>query len=135
MAPAADFDWGQHLRSIGGGEPPGMVAPHAHHVVFKNGRGARMCAYLDESKAILARHGIDPLLGRENLVWAPNKNHSTAAARAVRAVRDVPERRRRSITDHCRAASRGGQVRRRSRRGRSMDPGSSHRRGLGRTGR
>lgn len=84
-APPADFDWSKHLRGLGAGEPPpGMVAPHAHHIVFQNGRGARMCAYLDESKAILARHGIDGVYGRENLVWAPNKNHSTAAARAVR---------------------------------------------------
>lgn len=83
--PDADFDWGRHLRNIGGGEPPaGMVAPHAHHIVFQNGRGARMNRYLDESKAILARHRIDPTWGRENLVWAPNQNHSTAAARAVR---------------------------------------------------
>jgi len=84
-APAADFHWGNYLRSIGGGEPPpDMETPHAHHIVFKNSRGARMGAYLDESKAILERHGIDPVLGRENLVWAPNKNHKTAAARAVR---------------------------------------------------
>lgn len=84
-APPADFDWSKHLRDLGAGEPPpGMVAPHAHHIVFQNGRGSRMGAYLDESKAILAKHGIDDVYGRENLVWAPNKNHSTAAARAVR---------------------------------------------------
>lgn len=79
------FDWGKHLRSVGGGEPPpGMAAPHAHHIVFKTGRGVRMCRYLDESKALLEKHGIDWLYGPENLVWAPMKNHSTGAARAVR---------------------------------------------------
>jgi hypothetical protein len=56
-----------------------MVNPHAHHIVFKKGREC-MAEYLDKSKAILEKHGIDWLKGKENLVWAPNKNHSTEVA-------------------------------------------------------
>ena len=43
-----------------------------------------MVKYVNESKSILEKHGIDWLKGVENLVWAPNKNHSAKAAKAVR---------------------------------------------------
>ena len=43
-----------------------------------------MKKYVNESKKILEKHDIDWLKGVENLVWAPNKNHSTKAAKAVR---------------------------------------------------
>lgn len=83
--PGDDFDWGRYFRQLGGGEPPpDMEAPHAHHIVFKSGRSAQMREYIGESKAILVKHDIDWLWGRENLIWAPNKNHSKAAAKAVR---------------------------------------------------
>jgi hypothetical protein len=42
-----------------------MVNPHAHHVVFKKGRGKKMCEYLDQSKTILEKHGIDWCKGPE----------------------------------------------------------------------
>ena len=77
-----NFKWGNYLKSLIGPPPPGMVNPHAHHIVFKKGRGS-MVKYLDKSKAILEKHGIDWLKGVENLVWAPNKNHSKQAAKKV----------------------------------------------------
>ncbi|ODB43557.1 Rhs family protein [Pseudoalteromonas sp. BMB] len=61
-----------------------MINPHAHHSVFKKGRGKKMREYLDESKDILEKYDIDWYRGPENLGWAPNKNHSTKAAKAVR---------------------------------------------------
>ncbi|WP_434155313.1 RHS repeat-associated core domain-containing protein [Pseudomonas sp. JZ134] len=80
-----NINWGGHLKKIGGGEPPAtMLNPHAHHIVFKNGRGKKMKEYLAESKSILEKYDIDWLFGKENLTWAPNKNHSTQAAKAVR---------------------------------------------------
>ena len=86
------FAWGKYYAKLVGKEAPSwMVNPHAHHIVFKKGRGA-MVEYLDESKEILERYGIDWLKGAENLVWAPNKNHSEAAARAVRnALKEADE--------------------------------------------
>ena len=60
-----------------------MNNPHAHHIVFKKGKPSQQ-ADLAISKGILEKHGIDWYKGKENLVWAPNKNHSDAAAKAVR---------------------------------------------------
>jgi hypothetical protein len=77
-----NFKWGEYLKKIKGPAPPGMINPHAHHIVFKKGRGA-MIKYLKKSKAILEKHGIDWLKGKENLVWAPNKNHTKKAAKYV----------------------------------------------------
>ncbi|MFK7031627.1 RHS repeat-associated core domain-containing protein [Flavobacterium oreochromis] len=78
-----DVDWGKYFREISGTEPPaGMERPHAHHIVFKNGHPNQQ-AILKESKGILEKHDIDWLKGKENLVWAPNKNHSKEAAQKV----------------------------------------------------
>ncbi|WP_299009180.1 RHS repeat-associated core domain-containing protein [uncultured Shewanella sp.] len=95
--------WGNLLRKLGGGEPPaGMNNPHAHHIVFKKGRGKKMKAYLEDSKRILEKYDIDWYKGKENFVWAPNKNHSTDAARVVNeALRkaDAKIGTKKSITD------------------------------------
>ena len=78
------FDWGKYFRKRGGGNPPcNMVNPHAHHIVFKEGRG-KMKKVLGESKEILERYNIDWLKGIENLMWAPNKGHSLKNAEKVR---------------------------------------------------
>lgn len=80
-------NWGNVLRNHGAGEPPkDMINPHAHHAVFKKGRGKQMQEYIGQSKEILEKHEIDWYMGTENLGWAPNKNHSTKAAKAVRDV-------------------------------------------------
>ena len=78
--------WGHYLENTLGVPKPKkgtMYRPHAHHIVFKKGRASQQ-ADLNISKAILKAHGIDYLMGRENLVWAPNKNHSDEAAAKVR---------------------------------------------------
>jgi hypothetical protein len=76
--------WGEMVRRIEGEPPVDMVNPHGHHTVFKQGRGQKMQQYLNDSKNILESYDIDWYKGAENLGWAPNKNHSTAAAKAVR---------------------------------------------------
>lgn len=49
-----------------------MKQPHAHHVVYENGIGTSQQAIVKEGQEILRRHGLDPVKGLENLVWAPN---------------------------------------------------------------
>lgn len=50
-----------------------MVNPHAHHILYKKGNGAAQQKLVEEGQAILRKHGIDPIYGKENLVWAPMK--------------------------------------------------------------
>lgn len=79
-------NWGDYLENTLGVPKPKkgtMYRPHAHHIVFKKGRPSQ-AADLKISKAILKKYGIDYLKGKENLIWAPNKNHSDAAAKKVR---------------------------------------------------
>jgi Protein of unknown function (DUF1557). len=82
LSTVKNFNWGKYLRGLIGDPPKWMLNPHAHHIVFKKGRGA-MVKYLNRSKAILEKHNINWLKGKENLVWAPNKNHSTKVAKYV----------------------------------------------------
>ncbi|HQU86537.1 MAG TPA: RHS repeat-associated core domain-containing protein, partial [Pyrinomonadaceae bacterium] len=79
-------NWGYYLEHTLGVPKPKkgtMYRPHAHHIVFKKGRASQE-ADLKISRAILKKNGIDYLKGKENLIWAPNKNHSDAAAKKVR---------------------------------------------------
>lgn len=79
-------NWGDYLENTLGVPKPKkgtMYRPHAHHIVFKKGKPSQQ-ADLNISKAILKKYGIDYLHGRENLIWAPNKNHSDDAAAKVR---------------------------------------------------
>ncbi|MEK9495292.1 AHH domain-containing protein [Photorhabdus sp. P32] len=62
-----------------------MWRPHAHHIVFQKGPTAAK-PYIKDSQRILREAGIDPKYGIENLVWAPNKNHSVEAAKKVNDV-------------------------------------------------
>jgi RHS repeat-associated protein len=66
------FSWGKYLRSKIGGAPKGMVKPHAHHILFKEGIGAEQKRLVAEGQAMLREAGIDPIKGVENLTWAPN---------------------------------------------------------------
>jgi len=67
-----NFRWGQYLKGKIGGPPSDMVNPHAHHILFKSGNGAKQKGLVDEGQEILRKHGIDPIYGTENLTWAPN---------------------------------------------------------------
>jgi hypothetical protein len=67
------MDFGEYLRNTIGDYPKGMNDPHAHHILFKKGHGAAQQALVQEGQDILRRYGIVPIVGPENLVWAPNR--------------------------------------------------------------
>jgi hypothetical protein len=56
-------DWGRYYSEISGTDIPGLPS-HAHHLVQKGKAGLA-------NQAILNEVGIDPLLSRHNLTWAP----------------------------------------------------------------
>ena len=66
------MDFGTYLKNISGEPPTDMINPHAHHILFKTGNGLAQQALVEEGQAILRSYGIDPIVGPENLVWAPN---------------------------------------------------------------
>lgn len=79
-------DFGAHLkRLLGHGPPDDMVRAHAHHILFKTGLGHAQRQLVAEGMEILLRHGIDPIYGFKNLVWAPNiaGQHTTPALKRV----------------------------------------------------
>lgn len=78
-------DFGELTTTFHGARPPGMEAPHGHHIVFKKGVGARQQALIAQAKEILERNGIDWYTGPHNLTWAPNVagQHNVANVRAV----------------------------------------------------
>ncbi len=67
------FNFNKYLRDLIGPPPEGMVDPHAHHIVFKKGNGQKQKGLSRRGHALLRRFGIDPIFGKENLVWAPNR--------------------------------------------------------------
>jgi len=81
----ARFNYGKHLEfTLGVKRPKVMKNPHAHHIVFKRGNGRAQRALVNLAHGILRAHGVDPILGSENLVWAPlyaKGQHSTASLR------------------------------------------------------
>jgi hypothetical protein len=64
--------FGRYLKGKIGGPPSDMASPHAHHILFKKGDGPAQQALVEQGQAILREVGTDPILGVENLVWAPN---------------------------------------------------------------
>ncbi|MCU7763800.1 AHH domain-containing protein [Priestia megaterium] len=66
------IDFGKYLTGLIGGPPEAMINPHAHHILFKKGLGQKQKELVQEGQEILRRYGIDPIIGQENLVWAPN---------------------------------------------------------------
>ncbi|UTV26478.1 hypothetical protein [Photobacterium atrarenae] len=60
-------DWKRYYEEISGTQYPGQPS-HAHHLVEK---GSSSPAAI-ENRSILEEVGINPLLNRENLTWAPN---------------------------------------------------------------
>ncbi|SNZ14025.1 A nuclease family of the HNH/ENDO VII superfamily with conserved AHH [Terribacillus aidingensis] len=66
------MDFGKYLRGLIGDPPTAMINPHAHHILFKKGLGQKQQELVREGQEILKRYGIDPIIGKENLVWAPN---------------------------------------------------------------
>lgn len=67
------IDYGAYLKKNIGNPPNDIYDPHAHHIVFKKGNGAAQKELVREGQEILREYDIDPILGLENLVWAPNR--------------------------------------------------------------
>lgn len=70
---------GKYLKNRIGDPPADMYDPHAHHILFKKG-SENQEELVKEGQEILKKYDIDPIIGLENLVWAPNRvkgQHST----------------------------------------------------------
>ncbi|WP_399627914.1 hypothetical protein [Sporosarcina sp. SG10008] len=67
------IDFGKYLRGLIGDPPVDMVDSHAHHILFKKGLGEAQQKLVQEGQEILRKYGIEPIIGKENLVWAPNR--------------------------------------------------------------
>ena len=69
------------------GEPQeGMYDPCAHHILFKTGLKGRQQDLVKEGQRILREYGIDPIVGQENIVWAPRGvvgQHTTVSLEKV----------------------------------------------------
>ena len=80
------INFGKYLTNMEGPPPEKMVDPHAHHILFKTGNGTAQKELVKEGQAILREVGIDPIVGIENIVWAPNAiegQHNYAALEKV----------------------------------------------------
>lgn len=75
-------NWGKKAKRLYGDPPASMSRPHGHHVVYQNGSAAAR-QYSSKSQELLRHYGIDPIHGNENLIWAPNRNHTAANAKEV----------------------------------------------------
>lgn len=56
------------------------------YILFKTENGAKQQELVKEVQAILRKHGIDPIVGEENLVWASDNitgQHDLAALTEV----------------------------------------------------
>ncbi|MED4795485.1 T7SS effector LXG polymorphic toxin [Priestia megaterium] len=87
------IDFGKYLTGLIGGPPEAMINPHAHHILFKKGLGQKQKELVQEGQEILRKYGIDPIIGQENLVWAPNRiagqHHITALENVVNQLKAV----------------------------------------------
>ncbi len=90
-----NIDFGDYLRTFAGDAPEGMQNPHAHHILFKTGNGPKQQALVEKGQAILRKYGIDPVVGHENLVWAPNgipgQHAGPALERVVNGLIEIDE--------------------------------------------
>ncbi|WP_216773599.1 T7SS effector LXG polymorphic toxin [Metabacillus halosaccharovorans] len=82
------IDYGAHLKKNVGEPPSDMYDPHAHHIVFKKGNGKAQKELVKEGQEILREYDIDPILGLENLVWAPNRVKGQHGYEALKYVVD-----------------------------------------------
>lgn len=79
-----NINFGEYLRK--GELPANMIDPHAHYILFKTGHEGTQQELVKEGQEILRKYGIDPIVGEENLVWAPNRvvgQHDKAALEEV----------------------------------------------------
>ena len=85
------YNFGDHLRNLVGPSPSGMFDPHAHHILFKTGLGETQKALVAKGQALLRSYGLDPIFGKENLVWAPNGVKGQHAVGNLRTVVEALE--------------------------------------------
>ncbi|WEF32876.1 AHH domain-containing protein [Pseudoduganella chitinolytica] len=88
LVPPDKFNYGAYLKNLIGGPPEGMIDPHAHHILFKQGNGSTQKALVREGQDLLRRYEIDPIYGPENLTWAPNRVQGQHGEEALRNVVD-----------------------------------------------
>ncbi|WP_395343512.1 hypothetical protein PN836_003555 [Ningiella sp. W23] len=81
-------DFGAFLRKRIGDPLAVMLDPHAHHILFKKGLGAKQQALVKEGQDLLKMYDIDPLFGKENLAWAPNRIKGQHDIKALQQVID-----------------------------------------------
>lgn len=86
-------NFGSHLTKLKGAAPAGMKDPHAHHILFKEGNGQAQKVLVRQGQELLREFDIDPIMGPENLVWAPNRvqgqHHIDALAHVVKKLNEV----------------------------------------------
>ena len=77
--------WSDMLRNWNVPQPSGLVNAYGHHIVFKGNFKGMRGQYVQESRAILQKFGID-INDRANLMWASNTTgvHTTINAKKVR---------------------------------------------------
>ncbi|WP_102691524.1 pre-toxin TG domain-containing protein [Rummeliibacillus pycnus] len=80
------IDFGKYLKGLIGDPPANMINPHAHHILFKKGLGEAQQKLVQEGQELLRKYGIDPIIGEENLVWAPNR---IAGQHSIEALENV----------------------------------------------
>nr|WP_265340941.1 AHH domain-containing protein [Bacillus mycoides] len=72
------------------GDPPKkMKDPHAHHILFKKGCEKAQQELVKEGQEILKEFNIGPILGLENLTWAPNRVKGQHGIEALQKVVDA----------------------------------------------
>ena len=64
--------FGEYLSLMIGDGDTTMEKKHAHHILYKTGKGKEQQALSKRGQTILRKYGIDPVIGLENLIWAPN---------------------------------------------------------------
>jgi len=81
-----NFDYGKYLKGKIGDPPSWMSDPHAHHILFKWGKGKKQKELVALGQKMLTEMDIDPITGLEVLGWAPNRvkgQHSTATLQSL----------------------------------------------------
>ena len=92
-----DIDFNKILTDAIGAPPSDMYDPHAHHILFKHGRGETQQELVQRGQRILVEmYDIDPITGLEVLGWAPNRvvgQHSTETLESlINDIVDVADR-------------------------------------------
>ena len=79
------MNFGNYLSAMSDSGDPNMIRKHAHHILFKTGNRKKQQRLVKEGQEILRKYGIDPIIGLENLVWAPNVKgqHTVKALKKV----------------------------------------------------